>query len=120
MRILVVDDDELVRTVCIGMLKALKHDAVGVSGGQDAVTLLAQGHDCDLMILDESMPGLSGLATLRELHARNLCRPYLICTGRLQPEAPDSREGIPAPLAVLNKPFTLQRLQQVLAIAVGK
>jgi CheY-like chemotaxis protein len=117
MKILVVDDDELVRTVCVGMLRVLKHDAIGVSSGTEAIAMLAAGTSCDLLIMDESMPDLNGSETIRRLNSQGIRIPFITCTGRNHVETGPSGEMEQPPIAVLSKPFTLQRLQSALAAA---
>ncbi len=119
MKILVVDDDVLVRTVCVGMLRVLKHDAEGVSSGTEAITVLTAGAPYDLLIMDESMPDMNGSETIRALNSRGIRIPFITCTGRNHVESGLSGEMDQPPIAVLSKPFTLQRLQSALAAAAS-
>lgn len=119
MKILVVDDDELVRTVCVGMLRVLRHVAVGVSSGTEAIAMLATGTTYDLLIMDESMPDMNGSETIRRLNLQGIRIPFITCTGRNHVESGPSGEMEQPPIAVLSKPFTLQRLQSALAAAAS-
>ncbi|HIE51093.1 MAG TPA: response regulator [Armatimonadetes bacterium] len=65
-KILVVDDEELVRTACVGMLEGLGYQAVAVASGEEALALARQ-QKFDLALLDNIMPGLSGLETFTAL-----------------------------------------------------
>jgi DNA-binding NarL/FixJ family response regulator len=68
LRILLVDDDDLVREVLGIRLAAHRHlEIVGsVASGEEAILAAGRlGHD--LIILDLGLPGLSGLDTLRAL-----------------------------------------------------
>lgn len=116
-KILVVDDDELVRTVCVGMLRVLKHDADGVSSGSEAIAVLSAGSFYDLLIMDESMPDMNGSDTIRTLSSQGIRIPFITCTGRNHVEPGPTDEMDHPPIAVLSKPFTLQRLQSALAAA---
>lgn len=115
MKILVVDDDELVRTVCVGMLRVLKHEAESVSSGTEAISVLKSGSAYDLLIMDESMPDMNGTETIRTLNTQGIRIPFITCTGRNHVDLSDSEEAVQPPVAVLSKPFTLQRLQSALA-----
>lgn len=67
-RILVVEDDERVRTLVVCALEREGHDVRGASTVGDAQELLDHG-DIDLVVLDLGLPdadGLDLLATLRE------------------------------------------------------
>lgn len=62
MRILVVDDDAMVQQVCQGMLRVLNHSLIVVGDATAAIEHLtdsSQPFDC--LILDNGLPGLSGL-----------------------------------------------------------
>lgn len=63
-RVLVVDDDEAIRTVVRWQLDAEGFQSLDCGDGRIALQLLAD-HDLDLMILDLGLPGESGLDVLR-------------------------------------------------------
>ncbi|MCW2767371.1 MAG: mprA 3 [Nocardioides sp.] len=66
---LVAEDFEPVRTLTARMLNKLGHPDVDVAeDGQEAVDALAAKH-YDLLLLDLSMPRLSGVDVVRWLHA---------------------------------------------------
>jgi PAS domain S-box-containing protein len=66
--ILVVDDDELVREVCRGMVEALGLEVLVASNGHEAIDVLRrEAHRVSHVILDLSMPGLDGTTTFQEL-----------------------------------------------------
>jgi two-component system, NarL family, invasion response regulator UvrY len=68
LRILLVDDDELVREVLGIRLAAHQHLKIvgSVASGEEAI-LAAERLGPDLIILDLGLPGLSGIDTLRAL-----------------------------------------------------
>src|SRR5205814_6637706 len=65
-RILVVDDDGLLRKLVTEQLAKGDFDAAPAASGQQALDIL-RDTDYDVMLLDITMPGLSGLDTLREI-----------------------------------------------------
>ncbi len=66
MRILVVDDEEIVRDSLRAWFE-MEGYVVGVApGGKEALTFLAEGH-WDLFILDVKMPGMDGLELQRRI-----------------------------------------------------
>ncbi|TLU74017.1 PAS domain S-box protein [Lichenicoccus roseus] len=75
-RILVVDDDELVREVVAAQLEAEGFSTVVAGSGTEALELLRVGEIVDAMISDFSMPVMNGAATIREAM---LLRPLLPC-----------------------------------------
>nr|WP_281385868.1 response regulator [Nocardioides luti] len=69
MRVLVAEDFEPVRTLTARMLTKLGHGEVDeAEDGQEAVDALAARH-YDLLLLDLSMPRLTGVDVVRWLHA---------------------------------------------------
>jgi CheY-like chemotaxis protein len=69
LRVLVAEDFEPVRTLTARMLTKLGYpDVDEAEDGQEAVEALAAAH-YDLLLLDLSMPRLSGLEVVRWLHA---------------------------------------------------
>jgi DNA-binding NarL/FixJ family response regulator len=70
-RVLIVDDDPLVRSALALMLGGQADlDVVGEAGdGQDGVAM-ARRLDPDVVLMDIRMPRLNGLDATRELHAR--------------------------------------------------
>lgn len=67
-RTLVVDDDELVRSVLHSALERLGHDVVEASDGEAAIEATTDGI-FDLVIIDSRMPGLSLGETLAGIRA---------------------------------------------------
>ena len=65
-RVLVVDDDNLLRKLVTEQLAKGDFDAVPAASGQVALDILREA-DFDVMLLDITMPGLSGLDALREI-----------------------------------------------------
>lgn len=66
LRILVVDDEKRILTFLNSKLKASGYDVLTASNGQEALEL-AQAQDPDLIILDNVMPKMDGIETLRQL-----------------------------------------------------
>ena len=71
-RILIVDDSEDTRELFTATLAAEQFEVVACGDGEQALDILHQTEDFDLMLLDLSMPGMSGLQLLDEMHRREL------------------------------------------------
>lgn len=65
-RILVVDDEEQIRRALKSLLTARQYQVLLASDGQEALALAAE-HAPDLIVLDLTMPDMSGMAVCREL-----------------------------------------------------
>ncbi|MFW5857457.1 MAG: hybrid sensor histidine kinase/response regulator, partial [Planctomycetota bacterium] len=78
-RVLVVDDDEALRRVVSAVLEGQGCEVVCAPGGVEAMEYARAG-DIDVVLLDYSMPGMDGLAVLRELQLRQPDLPVLMVT----------------------------------------
>ena len=78
-RILLVDDDASVREVVSAMLEAVGFEVVGESSGEDGLAKLARNR-FDLVVLDWTLPGMSGLELCRTVRARWARLPVLFLT----------------------------------------
>jgi DNA-binding NtrC family response regulator len=65
-RVLVVDDDNLLRRLVTDQLSRSGFEAAAVAGAQEALEALRET-DYDVVLLDIQMPGLSGLDALRQI-----------------------------------------------------
>jgi len=65
-RVLVVDDDSLLRKLVTEQLRRADFDAAPAASGKQALETLRE-EDYDVVLLDIMMPDLSGLDALREI-----------------------------------------------------
>jgi EAL domain-containing protein (putative c-di-GMP-specific phosphodiesterase class I) len=65
-RVMVVDDDAVIRMSEAAILRKAGYDVIEASSGAEALAALA-GQPCDLMLLDVLMPDLDGPSVVREL-----------------------------------------------------
>jgi DNA-binding NtrC family response regulator len=65
-RVMVVDDDEVLRRLVSDQVARMGFDSTPAASGEEALAALARS-DYDVVLLDIRMPGLSGLDTLREI-----------------------------------------------------
>jgi len=109
LRILQVDDDELILASIPVMLEHQGHRVETATGGQEALARLREGLEVDLVILDLNMPGMNGIETLQQLRALRPELPVLLATGYLDSgtEALLARSGR---ALSISKPFSMQDL----------
>jgi CheY-like chemotaxis protein len=98
-RVLVVDDEPVIRALVVASLAA-DFKVSAAADGRDALAAL-QSERPDVVLLDVSLPGMSGAEVLRQIRADvGLCGvPVLLLTG-LEPPADLEPDG------VVLKPFT--------------
>lgn len=111
LRILIADDDAMVRVALLGLLKRLGHETLGVSNGLEAVKS-ASAREFDIVILDMQMPGMDGQdAAARILQCRLQGSPRLV--GLSAEPMPDNAD-LELFDAFLTKPVCLTELSQLL------
>jgi signal transduction histidine kinase len=108
-RILLVDDDELIRESVPGMLETMGHEVLIAPGGKEALLMLQAGAKVDLVILDLNMPGMNGAEAFQKLRAAWPSLPVIMATGFLDPETAfllDQGRGARS----IAKPFNIKEL----------
>jgi DNA-binding NtrC family response regulator len=80
MRILIVDDEEVLRDVLEVVLRREGFDIVTAASGEEALSVLDGEEDVDLVILDVMLPGISGIDTLRAIRISNPTLPVIVIT----------------------------------------
>src|SRR5690242_864729 len=79
-RLLLVDDDALFRESLGHNLLDEGYDVTSADGGKSALDHLAKDAEIDAVLLDWRMPGLDGLAVLRQMRKRGHTMPVLFLT----------------------------------------
>lgn len=106
-RILVAEDDADLRDALTEVLALAGYSSVTVPDGIQALAAV-RARLPDLIILDQQMPGLDGLAVLRALQADPGLRtiPVILLTGAAHDLPPQ-----PGVAAIVEKPFQMVPLQ---------
>ncbi len=112
-RILVVDDEEIVRETIHAILSSMGFEVVAVPGGAEALSMLEEGKIPDLMMLDLTMPGLSGAEVFRKLRGMEMDFPVLVVSGYSKDKLSSLFPG-DGPNGFLQKPFSPEALIRVL------
>ncbi|GAB7191415.1 hypothetical protein NUM3379_21220 [Kineococcus sp. NUM-3379] len=109
-RVLVVEDDQDIRTLLEVRLRAAGHRVVGAGSGEEALSVLAERGAPEVLVSDVSMPGLSGLEMLAQIRADSAYAgmPVIFLSGRVQPE--DIAAGQALGATYLTKPVVLSAL----------
>jgi two-component system cell cycle sensor histidine kinase/response regulator CckA len=116
-KILVVDDDAVVRQITIEMLQRFGYELVGAEHGQRAVALAREAH-FDCVMLDLTMPGLSSEETLMQLRQISPGLRVILMSGYSEQDA-TARFGTMRLDGFVQKPFMpndlLERVQSALS-----
>ncbi|BDU73612.1 hybrid sensor histidine kinase/response regulator [Mesoterricola silvestris] len=109
LRVLLVDDDELLRESVTDVLHWQGHQVTCVEGGLQALDALADPAPFDLVILDLNMPGMTGDEALPRILALRPGQRILVSSGHVDAAARALVEGLPT-VGLLHKPFSVQEL----------
>jgi PAS domain S-box-containing protein len=103
-RVLLVDDEAMVREAISGGLEDAGFSVVTAEHGAAALALLEAGEAVDVLVSDYAMPGMDGMTLIREVQARRPGLPCLILTGYVESISGEPRDGRTV-LNVLRKPI---------------
>lgn len=118
-KILVVEDDEMVREFAETMLTVLGFVPCGAADGETALRLLDEQSDIDLMLTDIGLPGaLDGPTLAVEARRRRPDLPVLFASGSVDSEGKAAK--LPAGTGVLAKPYRKAELAQRLRALLPK
>jgi signal transduction histidine kinase/ActR/RegA family two-component response regulator len=115
-RILLVDDDEAVRTTTRGMLEDLGVEVVEAAGGPEALALVATDRAFDLLVIDFAMPGVNGSECATRIRALWPEARLLFITGYVDNDG--LRPWVDLGVPTLGKPFTQEQLGAALTDAI--
>ncbi|HEX3883941.1 MAG TPA: ATP-binding protein [Stellaceae bacterium] len=116
-RILVVDDNTLVREVTAQMLRELGYGVTEGDNGHAALDALSRGEAYDLLLIDVAMPGLNGVETVRRAREIVPGLRALYMTGYADLVGPEHHTG-DDPL--IKKPFRLAELAAEVQAAIRR
>jgi CheY-like chemotaxis protein len=128
--ILVVDDDEMVRSTVKAMLESRGHEVAVAVDGEDGLRQL-QKQSFDLVLCDIFMPNKDGIGTLREVRRVSADLPVIIMTGGSPNAGRIGERGdvdylhmarLLGATRTIGKPFTIKQLIVLVdeALAEGK
>ncbi|WP_174273382.1 PAS domain-containing hybrid sensor histidine kinase/response regulator [Sphingomonas bacterium] len=99
-KVLLVDDEELVRSATADMLRDLGYLVTEVGSGTQALSAIRSGIDVDVLVSDYLMPGMTGGELINELRSNGVRIPTLLVTGYAA-----AGEDVPPDVMRLAKPF---------------
>jgi PAS domain S-box-containing protein len=106
-RIMLVDDQRLVRGVLAAELEEHGYAVVEVEDGDAALALLDAGEPVDLVVSDLSMPGMDGIAFIRAAQHLRPGMPAILLTGYIGEAASLAVDGaLSGSFSLLRKPVS--------------
>jgi len=117
-RVLIAEDESLIRLDLAELLGEEGYDVVGETGRGDDVLDLARALEPDLVILDIKMPGLDGLTAARQITGERLAAVLILTAFSQRDLVTEARDA--GALAYLVKPFQKSDLIPAIEVALGR
>jgi two-component system, response regulator PdtaR len=118
LRILIADDESIIRLDLKGMLKQMGHDVVAEAGDGVKALQLARNLRPDLCILDIKMPEMDGIDAAKKITEEAIA-PVLLVTAYSQVELVERAQEAGV-YAYVVKPFKETDLQPSISIAISR
>ena len=110
--VLVVEDDEMVRSMVSAMLEELGYEVLNAGNGLEAVEIFQEKQDeIGLVLSDVLMPGMDGWKMLAALRSMRPDIPVILASGCYTFRDTD-RDHREQPQATLHKPFKIKELKE--------
>src|SRR6185312_13394815 len=117
-RVVVAEDETLIRLDLTETLDELGYDVVGEAGDGERAVLLAEQLRPDVVILDVKMPALDGISAAQRIAAQRIA-PVVILTAFSQRELVERARDAGA-MAYLVKPFSSADLLPAIEMALSR
>lgn len=111
----IIDDDGDVREVLDALLEVAGHTVRTYGSGREFLNEPDLG-DIACVVVDQQMPGMTGLDLLRALDAAGHSIPSLLITGLPEPAVANEARALGA-IDFLSKPLDVERLLKLIAYA---
>jgi response regulator NasT len=118
LRVVVAEDEALIRLDLVEMLREEGYDVVGEAGDGEAAVRLAEDLRPDLVMLDVKMPVLDGISAAQRIASARIA-PVVMLTAFAQRELVERARDAGA-MAYLVKPFTQGDLVPAIELAVSR
>jgi len=115
-RVLVADDDERMVATLTDMLHTMGCDVISAQTGHEALSLFTPGA-YDLVFTDLAMPDISGMQVAKAIRELDRTVPIVLVSGWGQHNLEEQLAAYH--VTFLGKPFSLSRVQSIVAEAVG-
>ncbi|MFO0774644.1 MAG: PAS domain S-box protein [Nitrospiraceae bacterium] len=112
-RVLVVEDDAMVRRLAVEVLQASGYQVTDAASGAEALTILdREAASITLVVTDMVMPGMNGRELIEQIQQRYPALKMLVMSGYTQEEA-NRQRIVDSAIPFLQKPFTPMRLARI-------
>jgi len=118
-RVLIIDDEENIRRVTRLTLQAAGYEVGEAGDGERGLETFGDGSGWDAVLLDQRMPGMDGLETLRHINERDPTARVIMATAYASIELAVDAMKLGA-TDFVRKPMTPEILRNAVAAALAK
>jgi DNA-binding response OmpR family regulator len=118
-RVLIIDDEENIRRVTRLTLQAAGYEVGEAANGERGLEAFGDGSAWDAVLLDQRMPGMDGLETLRRINERDATARVIMATAYASIELAVDAMKLGA-TDFVRKPMTPEILRNAVAAALSK
>ncbi|MDH5403147.1 MAG: response regulator [Candidatus Heimdallarchaeota archaeon] len=107
--VMIVDDESMIRNIVKKILNIKGHSCIEAESGVQAINLLKENTDIEFIILDLTMPGMSGEDTYYKIREFNNSVKVIISSGLVDTDLREKlyNDGV---MKFLQKPFKMDEL----------
>ena len=119
-RVLFVDDEQILVEMAEDMLTSLGYTVICISNSLEALQYIKEkGSDIDILITDQTMPGMTGIELAKEVLTIRNDLPIILCTGFSNELNPERAAAIGVSHIVM-KPFRTTEIGKAIRDALDK
>jgi two-component system, cell cycle sensor histidine kinase and response regulator CckA len=117
-KVLLVEDEDMVRAVAERALARAGYDVTGCANGEEGLAAITDGGVFDIVVSDVVMPGMDGPAMVRAIRARLPQMPVLFMSGYAEEQL---RRDIDIPdMHFIAKPFSVAAIGDKVGAVLGQ
>ena len=116
--VLLVEDENGIRLALLRALSREGYDAIGAANGAEAMCLLAERADIDLIVTDLTMPQMTGEQLAQRVEVERPGLPVVLMSG-YSPTLLESASGVRGGHHFLQKPFAIELFLRTVADALA-
>ncbi len=108
-KVLIVEDDNAMAQMCAKLIRRRGYTVLIAASGHDALAIVREASDIDVVISDVQMPEMSGLQLMAGLHSIDSTLPIILMTGYAHLLSPSEAFALGAADYIM-KPFEPETL----------
>jgi DNA-binding NtrC family response regulator len=108
-KVLIVEDDNAMARMCAKLIQRRGHSVLVACSSQDALSIVRNVHDVDVVVSDVQMPEMSGIQLIARLRAIDGTLPIILMTGYANVLTPSQAVALGA-TDYITKPFDSETL----------